>query len=135
MQDVQKHRGLQTVLVDKAELLEKIERNRADHRAIFEEALEGWQRAVIKELEQMADDAKAGREYRLRVGLIQPTDHTDDYDAVIEMLKMSQDDELVLSRNDFEAYVLDRWGWQADFASTSMQYSELANTKYGGGQR
>lgn len=123
-------RGLQTVRVNKADLLERIKKNRADHRKIYEEAMDGWKKAVTEELDRMHADALAGKDYRLRVNLARPEDHTDEYDTVIELLEMSLDDELELPYHEFANYALDKWGWQRDFLTTSMSYgSAMAATK------
>lgn len=123
-------RGLDSVRVTKDELLQAIRKNRDEHRLIFEEALEGWKSKVTKALEYAVADAKAGKDYRLTVGLVRPEDHTKDYDRAIRMLEMSQDDELVLSAVDFATYVMDEWGWQRTFAANTTLYSESARNKF-----
>lgn len=119
-------RGLDTVRVKKDELLERIEKNRDEHRQIFEEALDGWKKAVTRALEEAYQDALQGKEFRLHVGLVKPEDHSDQYDTVIELLKMSQDDELELTQHDFACYALDKWQWQAAFLTTSMDYGSAS---------
>lgn len=115
-------RGLQTVRVNKDELLKRIKKNRADHRQIYEEAMDGWKKAVIDELEKMHADALKGKDFRLAVRLERPEDHTDEYDTIIELLEMSLDDELELPYNEFANYALDKWGWQGRFLSMSASY-------------
>lgn len=119
-------RGIDTVRVNKDDLLARIKKNRDEHRQIFEEALEGWKKAVIKALEEAYQDALQGKEFRLHVGLVRPEDHTDQYDTVIELLGMSLDDELELTQNDFACYALDKWAWQAQFLTTSMDYGSAS---------
>lgn len=123
-------RGLQTVRVEKDALLDKIKANREEHRSIFEEALDGWQKQVIKDLEDAAADARAGRAFRWRFNLPKPQDHTDEYDTVIEMLEMSKDDEFELTLGEFNSFVMDKWGWQTTFLTSSSEYgSQLAREK------
>jgi hypothetical protein len=119
-------RGLDEVRVKKTELLKRVQENRDEHRKIFEEALEGWKKKVTKDLEDAVEDAKAGRDYRFRFNNPKPVDHTDDYDSVIELLKMSQDTEFVLARLDFECFVMDKWGWQRDFLTLSSAYGSTS---------
>lgn len=115
-------RGLQTVRVNKAELLERIKKNRADHRKIYEEAMDGWKKAVIAELDDMHRKALEGKDFVLAVRLERPEDHTDEYDTIIELLEMSLDEELELPYHEFANYALDKWGWQGRFLETSMSY-------------
>lgn len=126
-------RGLNLVRVSKDELLDKIRGNAAEHHQIFEEALDGWHKAVIQRLEEMVADAKAGRDIALHVGLQRPEDHSDDYESVIALLEMSQDDELEITFHDFQQYVMDKWGWQNQFLMSSTAYgSETARGKFSG---
>lgn len=117
-------RGLQSVRIRRKDLLEKLEYNRDGHRAVFEEAIEGYHQAVIKALQDALRDAKAGKKYRPEIFLPEPADHTSDYDRAIAMLKMSLDEELVLSNVEFAQYALDDWGWKRDFIATANTYTD-----------
>jgi hypothetical protein len=124
-------RGLSTVRVEKGKLLSRIKANRDDHRKIFEEALTGWQKQLIADLQDAVDDAKAGRAFRYRFKLTRPEDHTDDYDSVISLLEMSEDSEFELSWTDFQRFVMDKWDWQAAFLATSSSYGSTLATEKG----
>lgn len=118
-------RGLSTVRIRRDALIDKLKTNREGHRAIFDEAIQGYHDAVIKALEAALADAKAGRKYTPSVFLPEPQDHTDEYDRMIAMLEMSLDDELELSQKDFSCYALDDWGWKHDFINTSNSYTQV----------
>jgi len=123
-------RGIQTVRVEKEPLLKRIRANKEDHRKIYEEAMEGWKRSVIEELEKAYNDALTGKDFRVVVRLERPEDHTNEYDTVIELLKMSVDEEFELTYVEFSNFVLDKWGWQAGFLRTASSYgSTLAMSK------
>lgn len=126
--DMPELRGFRSVRVPKDKLMETIKSNRNEHRRIFEEAIEGWKERVTKDLETAAEEAKAGRSFRIRFNLPKPEDHTKDYDAVIDLLEFSLDDEFELSFNEFNQYVRDEWGWQTDFLNTSMSYGSMSAT-------
>lgn len=113
---------MNTITVSVAELLSKLKANRETHRATFDKAVVGYRDAAIKALDEMLDDAKAGREIRRSIGLIQPQDHTDDYDTVIAMLEMEQRPDIEISRNEFQSYVLDKWAWAEQFGTSVMGY-------------
>lgn len=115
-------RGLHSVRVERAALIERIAKNREDHRKIYEEAMAGWKKAVIEEIERMHKDALEGKDFRLRINLVRPEDHTDEYDSVLELLAMSLDDEFELTYQEFNNFVLDKWGWQHDFLTMSASY-------------
>lgn len=110
---------MENIEVAKAELLEKLKQNRADHRAIFEEALEGFREQATKVLNRALDNLKANRCQDVSVSRLVPRDHTGDYDRTIAMIEMSIGDTVVLSEDDFAQYVMDDWGWQRSFLSNT----------------
>lgn len=116
-------RGMSTVRVHRVDVLARLEENREGHRATFEEALEGYHRAVVEHLEKALSDARAGKKFTPSIFLPEPQDHTKDYDRVIALLGMSLDAELELSAMEFSQYVLDDWGWKGDFIATSSNYT------------
>jgi hypothetical protein len=115
-------RGTATVRVRRLDVLDKLKSNRDGHRETFEEALEGFHKAVVLHLTQALKDAKAGKRYTTAVHLPQPQDHTRDYDRTIAMLAMSLDEELELTSLEFAQFVLDDWGWKGDFITTASNY-------------
>ena len=117
---------MRSVKVDKAELLEKLRENRNAHRAIFEEALKGYHKRVIKLLQKHIDRARKNKREQVYVSIPFPEDHTDDYDAIIAMVEMSLDNEIELDQQSFRQYVLDEWHWKGQFLSTNSAYSKTA---------
>lgn len=115
--------GMSVITVKKAELLETIKKNREEHRNIFLEAQKGFREQFISELDKMLADARAGKDFRLHVGLAVPQDHTKDYDRIIRMLEMSIADEVKITEQEFTQYVQDEWGWKRDFIGTSNNYT------------
>lgn len=113
---------MKTVRVERLVLLEKLEENRDAHRDLFLEAQKGYRKAVIKELDQMLQEARDGRPIRRYLELPEPQDHTNDYDNVIAMLEMSVDETIELTSTDFSQYVRDDWSWKA--------LAQLVNTSY-----
>lgn len=116
-------RGMNSVRVRRDAVLAKLKTNRDGHRAVFEEALEGYHKAVVEHLTTALKDAKAGKRYAWQVHLPQPEDHTKDYERVIALLDMSLDEELELPATDFAQYVLDDWGWKGNFITTTSNYT------------
>lgn len=124
-------RGLDTVRVSKANLLKALEENKAEHRQIFEEAIDKWHDEVKLKLARMVEQAKLGPDaVELMVGLPRPDDHTKDYTSVIRLVTMSEDEEFELTYRDFQMYVMDEWGWQAAFLASTSAYSGTARGKF-----
>lgn len=99
--------GESRVTVKKDQLLEAIKRNREGHRAEFLTAQDGYRAAVITALDSMLEEARNGKRIRRVVELVEPQDHTKDYDRVIKMLEMSTADEVTVTEQQFSNYVLD----------------------------
>ena len=113
---------MQKVKVKTAELLAKVQENRNNHRTQFEKAMDIFRADVIEELDRMIRDAKAGKEIRRIVNLPPPEDHTEDYDCVINMLKMSVDQEVELTNHEFSQYVMDNWQWSQAVTQSFNRY-------------
>jgi hypothetical protein len=114
--------GDSKVTIKKPELLEAIRKNRDTHRATFLRAQEGYRAAAIEELDRMLKDARDGAKIRRSVTLIEPTEHTKDYDRVIRMLEMSTADEITITETQFSQFVLDEWGWSREFVGSTSRY-------------
>lgn len=114
--------GLSVITVRKEELLRALRTNRTEHEKAYAEAHAGYCEAVVKTLEEMVAEARAGTAFRKEVKLAEPQDHTKDYDRVIRMLEMSVSEQLQVTEQEFTMYVLDDWAWKGQFVATSNVY-------------
>lgn len=113
---------MRTVTVTKKDFLTRVRENRNNHRAVFEEALNGYHQRLTLELERRIRDLKRGRVINQYIGLPEPEDHTDDYDRVITMADMSINDTVDLNESEFAMYVMDQWEWKHSFAESTEGY-------------
>lgn len=114
--------GSSKVTIKKEELLTAIKKNREGHRAEFLKAQDGFKQYLIRELEKRLDDAREGRNVQGHFALIEPEDHTKDYDRVIMMLEMSTSMEILITESQFSKYVMDEWGWMESFKNSTSNY-------------
>jgi len=104
--------------------MKKLEQNRAEHRKIFDEAVIGYRDEAIRQLESHIERIKANNKVvRISVYVTPPEDHTDDYDAAIEMLKWATGTDIELDEQTFRHYVLNEWDWTRSFITTNSAYS------------
>lgn len=103
------------IKVKKADLLTVLEKNKEEHRNLFEKAMSGYRKKAIYQLDIAIKEAKDGKKIRTYFNLTQPEDHTDDYEETIGMLNMSVDTEVSLSRTEYRHYVDDNWSWKDAF--------------------
>ena len=123
-----------TTKIDVNALLEKVEANRIEHEKIYKEALDGYKKAVIAELEKLLAQAKADEVVVIHSDLYEPKSYVKDYDSIIAMLKMSVEDSITLTQNEFTAYVLDEWQWMDHFLTSNAIYSSSATFRLKGGR-
>lgn len=119
----EKQASFDSVRVERDKLLLHLAKNREAHRALFEEAMEGYRVQAIEILEDHIQRISNNKPERVVVSLPLPEDHTDDYDRVIEMIQWSIDDEIWLDANEFNQYVRDQWLWKEQFLATAMTYT------------
>jgi hypothetical protein len=65
----------------------------------------------------------------LGLGLVYPQDHSKDYDRAISMMRSSVYDEVRLSVDEYDAYVLNNWEWKNNFINSNSFYVTNAMTK------
>jgi len=120
---------MDTIKVSKTSLLGIIKKNRDNHRAIYEEAFEGYRGECIRILEQNLDNLKSGKRVVVSFFEQAPQDHTKDYDLAIRMLEMSVDNEVELDQREFMNYVDDNWAWKQQWVGSNAKYSNtLSNS-------
>lgn len=116
--------SMEQVVVKKDGLRDALITNKANHRAEFEKALDGYRTRSIELLEEHIDRIKKGKVEQVFVSLPIPEDHTDDYDKALLTLDWTVFDEVVLSIREFDMYVRDNWAWKNEFTTTSAMYSK-----------
>lgn len=116
---------METVKVNKAKLIEVITKNRDAHRTIFDKAVVRFREALLTELESRISQVKANKPVMMTIGLLQPEDHTSDYDRVLKMLNMSIDVDIELDENDFVQYVEDDWHWKRQWFANTASYAAM----------
>jgi hypothetical protein len=121
--------GMSVVTVSKGDLIDKLEANKAGHRAIYEEALAGYQEKVLEKIDAFRDRVLAGDVLAVVINLPKPEDHTGDYDRILTMCRMSVADNLELTETEFAQYVMDDWGWKRQFLASNSAYSQTARTQ------
>lgn len=113
---------MRNVRVARDEFVTTLQENRDRHQVVFEKALEGYQARLLRELERRIHDLRRGRKISVYISLPEPEDHTEDYDRVLAMARMSVEDTIELTEDAFGMYVMDQWDWKNDFTATTGRY-------------
>jgi len=125
--------SMKQVRIKKDKLLAILQKNRAEHRAIFLEAQKAFRAVAIKGLDAQLKAARTGRPFELAnlVSLVAPEDHTKEYDRSIQMLEMSVDTEITVDEREFTNYVQDVWNWSREWAGSNLRYTSKNSRFYG----
>lgn len=65
------------------------------------------------------------------LGLVYPQDHSQDYERAIRMMESSVFEQVRLSVEEYDAYVLNNWEWKANFLATNTFYVDTMRKKQG----
>jgi len=114
---------MDTVKVNKEDLLATLEENRVKHVADYKEAMTEYRKAAVIEVTAMLKQAKSKSEPITRaIKAPEPVSYEKSYATAIRMLTMSVDDVIELGEHEFKQYVEDEWTWQASFTSNTLMY-------------
>jgi hypothetical protein len=112
-----------TISINKANLLETLKRNRAQHSADYMQAFDAYRLAVIKEMKENLKAANKGEKIETYISLREPKSHLEDYDLVIEMLEMHNGEHIDIDSRQYSRLVKDDWDWKREFDTVNSSYS------------
>ena len=122
--------GIQmTTVVNKDDLLKKLQKNLAEHSAIVKEAREGYLKRARRALDAKLEEIRSGKIVALSFDLRPPLDYSSVYKTTIQMLKWNTAERVHLGADEFRQLVEDQWDWTRDFYSSSLAYSARASEK------
>ena len=99
---------MQNLTFDKKELILTVKKNHTKHVSTFEKALDQYQKRMIKFLKSKLSEAeKEIRGFQVNVNLYPPVDYSSDYNKIIKMLEMSEEEQIELTEKEFDQYVMD----------------------------
>lgn len=116
------------VVVRRLEVLVALRENRAEHKEIYDEAVEGFKKKAKEKLQAKLDALESGKYVDVNVSLRKPQHYLKTFDRIIRMLEMSIDDEITLTEGQFSAYVMNDWDWMGNWALLNSAYSAKAAT-------
>lgn len=108
-----------------------LEKNKAEHEKIFKEAEEGYKQELRKELSEKLDCLAMGKFPNPHSKLVRPVNHLEEYDTAIEMLRLTTDEAIQLTQDQFKCYMLNKWSWSGTFLHTNAAYSSIAAAAVG----
>lgn len=115
--------GSRTIIVNKKQLISKIEANKKAHVKGYKKAVTAYKREALKQIKEITKDVRGGG---LSVGLslTTPINNEANYDKIIDMFNWELSDQVTLVQSEFNEYVQD----ETQFAINAY----MSNTMYTG---
>lgn len=114
---------MNTVRVNKSDLLAKLKENREHHVNTFEQVLEDYRAEAVRQLEAHIERIRNGEVAKVNVVLPPPQNYEEAYNKAIAMVEWEQETVITLDQYDFDRYVMDNWEWRREFDQTVATYS------------
>ena len=115
--------GDREIFLNKKKLIEKLEENKKKHIEEYKQAVIDFKEEATKQLTEQLKQVGDGS-LRVKIELISPVNRETDYDKIISMFDWEINDDVKLSQDEFNQYVLDDNGRQKRRNSCS-RYNEL----------
>jgi len=116
---------MKQVLVEKVELLNILKTNKQLHLDEYEKAEKEFREAGIAALEEMLEKFKTGGDNSLRVPLLAPVCHEEEYDSAIRMLEVSCEDKIALDEHEAQNLIMNNWSWAGELGRTRAMYAQF----------
>jgi hypothetical protein len=118
---------MNTVTVNKKNLLLKLQDNLAKHEAEYDDLVNAYRIALTSELKKAQKLLKKSPETFDLQKVLQkftkkPESSAKEYRLAIQALEWSIEDEIVLDFYDFDKYINDNWNWKSNFELTKSMY-------------
>ena len=113
--------GTRTMKVVKADLIKKIVENKEAHIKAYAKAEIAYKKEALKQLAELTEKVNNG-DMSIRLNLTTPVDNRKNYDKIIDMFEWDVNDEVELSQDEFNEYILDE--------TEAARHAMLSNSMY-----
>ena len=114
---------MEKIQITTTNLVAKLKENRKKHEAEYEKLNKAYREAIVDSMSSKLRAIKEGKDINLIFSIPRPENHVEDYDLAITMLEYETREEIEIERNEFEQYILDKWGWECGFNATKTFYA------------
>lgn len=114
------------IKLDKTDILDALEKYKADHKTEYQDALDVYREDVKKELDKLA--LKAAVDFKIfdvqhNLGLTAPVNCDKEYGQLITLFTASYDDILELDMGEANRILNNEWEWAQSANTTNFSYS------------
>jgi len=102
--------------VNKQKLIDVLEKNKKEHIKTYDLAMIGYKINIENAYKDKLNQFKKLKgdeflKFNININVTMPTSHEDDFDIVIGMLSVSEDNEVYITENQYREYYLNQWSW------------------------
>jgi hypothetical protein len=123
-----KRNVMNSVKMNRKELLKIVKDNQKKHVAQYEESVADYKIAVVKLAKanlKLANTGDLAEIRKMKNRIDAPQSYEDNYTRAIRMLELSVEDVIEIEEHIFNQLVLDEWGWKQQFTAMSAMYKSV----------
>lgn len=110
-----------TVTISKEKLISTLKANKEAHIKDYEEAVIAYVAEVNKQLIELKDKIDSG-DLEISLKLTKPVNSSKNYDEIIQLFEWEINENVELSKSEFESYVLDKSAFANDARYSNSFY-------------
>ena len=111
-----------TLSYPKDKLVEIIESQREEHVHRVARSTELYRRTLIDRLREKIAKVESMVEVSHHISITKPIDKTDEYDAILMMLRLSDGEQVELTERQFRCFVLNQWERKDAYTESTACY-------------
>lgn len=111
------------VIISKAKLIARIKANKEAHIKDYQQAVVDYKKEAAAQLAQQTKELEEGS-LKIDLKLVPPVDKSDRYDKIIQMFEWEVNDNVELTKDEFDEYVLDE--------TSEILHAKMLNSSYRG---
>ena len=113
--------GSRTMMVVKADLIKKIIENKEAHIEAYAKAEVAYKKEALKQLSELTKKVEGG-DMSVRLNLTTPVDNRKNYDKIVDMFEWDVNDNVELTQQEFNEYILDETEAARHAFASNMAY-------------
>lgn len=113
--------NVNNLTISRTKLLEYLNSYRVTHQKEYRSVLEEYRKTVIVLLKDYSEKYGNGKLVKLSFPS-KPKTHVSDYDIIIDLINASDEDNFILSENQYRQYCGNEWDWTIGFDATKNLY-------------
>lgn len=103
-------------------LLNILHSNREKHVKDYNAAMKIFKEDYLEKIDEIRDKADKEEIFPTHINVDKPVSYMTEYDRVIKMLELSDEERIKLDEATFDMFVNDNWDWKGHFLSNTVKY-------------